>query len=123
MTGQTVEVHGVEPCDQTGPFGDDEPYIEHLRVTAGGETLKVPVTDVRLQAYHCFGNPPDWLTALDFDRVRQDEDVFAETFFENGHCAMINRQYRPGMERGRWQIHYIEDPVDGDFDTLWRRDE
>lgn len=112
---ENLAVHGLERCDEKGPYGDDEPYCEHLRVEVDGEIVKVPITDVRKAAYDYHGgeNIPDVVT---FSRVTVDGDeLHAEAWLKDGSLVELVKM---GVGDS-WTMHHFEDPTEPGLEEVW----
>ena len=114
--------------NETGNYGDDEPYDEHLVVEIDGETQKVPVTDVRTATYDQQGVVPD---VVDFDRVFVYDDLLhAETWLDDGTLVVLMPSHNTPTARhqtddlGRyasWEVEPRLDPIREGIEEIWRR--
>lgn len=115
---ETHEVKGVEQIekDDRGKY----PYDEALIVAFGSTTKQIPITNIQLSAYGCYGPSLDYsIETVNIDRVTVDGgNLFGEAELADGAVLDLFQE----LDSGRWCFHHWPDGgTDPGFDIIWER--
>lgn len=108
-----IEVLGLESPKSPGPYGHDEPCEGELVLEVSSERVRIPVIEVRNDAYDFYGDVPKLVT---FDAVYANtEKVYAVSEIDDGVIIEI---YQAG---GTWEMSRIDDPIEANSPIVWKR--